>query len=180
MKSSVIAMLFVVCLSAPVAAQDLPRFEIHGGATFLRDPDNSNRYGWLGSFATNVNQWFAVKAEIAGYYTSRDAGAHTFLMGPQFNLRRNGSKLQPYAQFLVGAQLDQEQRLYFNPVPPGTSFVRNEPTGLFAISPGGGVDVPVNSRISLRLGADYLRGFRQVVRDNTNYRAHMGVVFKLP
>ena len=81
MKPIVFVVLLLVCLGSVAVAQDVPRYEISGAATFLRDPANANRYGWLGSFARNVNDWFAVKGEAAGYYSKENARISHFRGG---------------------------------------------------------------------------------------------------
>jgi len=150
-------------------AQDGPRYELSAAATFLREPSNANRYGWLGSFGRNVNGWITFKGEAAGYYSDRNLNVHTFLGGPQVTLHRDKAKLSPWAHFLVGAQHDHEFTF------PGVVT----PKTYFAMSPGGGVDVSINSKFGLRFGADYLRGFRDNLNDAENYRLQSGVVFKL-
>jgi hypothetical protein len=170
MKSIALAVFMLVCLVSPSFAQDVPQFEISAGGTFLRDPSNQNRYGWIGSFSTNVNKWFAVKGEVGGYYTGfQDDNIHTFSAGPQFTLRRDGSRVQPWAHFLLGAQKDHEFQF------PGV-FV---PKTRLSTTTGGGLDVSLNSRISLRFGGDWLRGYRDRFRDLNHYRLQTGVVFKL-
>src|SRR5881394_2296435 len=111
MKSIFFAAFAVVCLASTSFAQEVPRFEIGAGASFLRDPGNFNRYGWVGSFATNTNKWFAVKGEASGHYYSGsqfDDNVHSVLAGPQFSLRRDGARVTPWAHILVGAQRDDE------------------------------------------------------------------------
>jgi hypothetical protein len=171
MKSIFLSLLVVVCLASPMSAQDVPRFELGAGATFLRDPGNLNRYGWIGSFGTNINRFFAVKAEASGFYNGFESdNIHSVLLGPQVNLRRDGSRVTPWAHFLVGAQTGHEFRF------PGR-FVSET---YWAMQPGGGVDVSLNSRVGLRFGADYVRSFRDLLRDFDHYRLHAGFVFKLP
>jgi len=170
MKPIVFVVLLLVCLGSVAVAQDVPRYEISGAATFLRDPANANRYGWLGSFARNVNDWFAVKGEAAGYYSKENARIHTFVGGPQFRINKD-AKVSPWAHFLVGAQKDHQF------VFPGNLVPRT----YFAMVPGGGIDVSLNPRFSVRLGADYVRGFRSNSLDDVeHYRLQSGVVFKLP
>ena len=165
-----VALVFGVALSG--FAQDVARFEIYGGAAFLRDPRNFNRYGWVTSFTGNVNEWFGVKGEVAGVYNDGD-NVHSYLGGPQFTLRRS-SRLEPWAHFLVGAQHNAPPVFTIQIFPPPSI-----PRTFFAIEPGGGVDVSLNHRISLRFGADYVRTIREL-RDVGHYRAHSGIVFKLP
>ena len=167
MRLPALVLSVIVCVASPLFAQDGPRYEISAAATFLREPTNANRYGWLGSFGRNVNNWMAFKGEAAGYYSERNLNVHTFLGGPQFTLHRDNAKVSPWAHFLVGAQHDHEFAV------PGA------PKTYFAMSPGGGVDVSLNSKFGLRFGADYIRGFRSNIDDAENYRVQSGVVFKL-
>jgi hypothetical protein len=176
MKPIFFAVLGVVCLASSSFAQDVPRFEIGAGASFLRDPSNLNRYGWLGSFGTNINRWFAVKGEVAGHYSKGSGTVHSVLAGPQFNLRRDGARVTPWLHFLVGAQREEEF-FVFTGVGTGSSFIYRT---RWAVQPGGGLDVSLNSKVSLRFGVDYVRAVRDRLRDSDYYRLHSGFVFKLP
>jgi opacity protein-like surface antigen len=171
MKPIVFGAVLLVCLASTSFAQEVPRFELYTGATNLRDPGAFNAYGWMGSLGTNINKWFSVKAEAAGYYNgTRGENIHSVLVGPQFTLRRDGSRIQPFAHFLVGAQRDYDFRFPF----PFTVA----PTTYAAIVPGGGVDISLNSKFSLRFGADYMRSIQFDRFDKNRYRANAGVVFK--
>jgi hypothetical protein len=164
MKTLFCILLIAVAASASFA-QDVPRLELSVGSSFFRDPGSFNRYEWLGSFSTNVNKGLGLKTEAGG-----NAWAiHSFLGGPQFSLRRR-SRLQPWSHFLVGARRNYE----FN------FSSKTVPKAYFAMQPGGGTDISLDSRLGLRVGADYvrsLRGDRQ--RDGEGYRAQAGVVFRL-
>jgi hypothetical protein len=174
MRHILLGVTLVLCLASAGFAQEVPRFEIYGGGAFLRESSNFNRYGWVASFSTNVNRWFALKNEVGGVYNGGD-NIHSFLLGPQFTFRR-GSSVEPWAHFLVGPQHHQIPYASFATFAPGlgVSFARTD----FAIEPGGGIDVPLNSTLGLRFGLDYVRSIRNA-DDADNYRAHAGVVFKL-
>jgi hypothetical protein len=173
--------LWIGLMASNSLAQDAPRFELFVGSSFLREPSvDTDRYGWVWSLSTNVNNWLGVKGEVGGYYGAFYEDVHSFMGGPQFNWRRS-SRVEPWAHFLMGVQRFHDT----TPTPLfGTAVAQFTH---FAIQPGGGVDVSLNSRLGLRFGVDYVRALRDSgvvggveIADRNNYRAEAGVVFKFP
>jgi len=179
MKGVFAVVTLVLFAASSGFGQDAPRFEIYGGGAFLRDPDDFNRWGWVASFTGNMNEWFGIKGEVAGYYNDGDT-VHTFLGGPQFTLRKS-ARIQPWAHFLAGLQHNDVS--VFHILQPGGGalpFPRIVYQSThFTWQPGGGVDVSLSRRVGLRFGMDYVRAMRDF-RDVDHYRAHAGVVFKIP
>ena len=145
-KTLVVAglLLLLPCLAA---AQDTPKAEVFGGYSYLRaNPKGgfigSNAGGWDASFNWNWNKWLGYKAEFDGHYCCSGNGEkkHDFLFGPQFSFRRN--KVNYFAHALVGASHGNA---------PGFSDT------VLAWAGGGGVDIRVNDRFSIRVAqVDYL------------------------
>ena len=103
MRHILLSVLVALCLATSAFAQEVQRFELYGGPAYLGEKDSFNRLGWVASFSTNVNKWFAVKNEVGGFYND-GSHIHSFLLGPQFTFRR-GSRIEPWAHFMVGPQL---------------------------------------------------------------------------
>ena len=116
-------------------------------------------HGWEGTLGYNWNHWLTLAADFDGHYCC-DQTMHNFLFGPQINLSKG--KLKPYVHGLVG-------------VSHGTSPGFTDTVLGFAL--GGGLDLKVSDRISVRLvQADYL-GTRYGDFTQNNIRLSGGLVF---
>ncbi|HZP16998.1 MAG TPA: hypothetical protein VFB00_03465 [Terriglobales bacterium] len=132
----------------------LPPVEIFGGYSFLRYEskplgfsDQQNLSGWNAEIAIpGIYKGLGVVADASGHYT-REMEEYNFLIGPQF--RYEWSSFRFYGHGLFGRARDRLRV-------PGTTQV--EPSNLArAIALGGGIDVPVSKRWTLRLAqGDYL------------------------
>ena len=172
MKKIVFLCLVVVGMAASAQAQnDYSRFELFGGYSYLHVDAGLSREasflftnggignGWNTSLSANVNQWFTLVADFSGHYgeirnpifplngTPRFGGVgfnrHSFLFGPRLSYRtRKG--FTPFGHFLLGGAHD------------GGSIHPHSDTRLtWAL--GGGLDLKVSKRLSLRLiQADYV------------------------
>jgi hypothetical protein len=60
------ALLILLALGSTSFAQTLPAFEGSFGYSFLRNFNNFNRHGWVGSAMGNVNDWLGIKGEVGG------------------------------------------------------------------------------------------------------------------
>ena len=121
-----------------------PRYEIFGGYSYLRD-DGHNLHGWTGTLIVNVNEWFAIASDFDGHSGSHREGAedvsvheYAFTFGPHVALR-NRSRVTPFAYALFGAAHENVK----------TAGVPESASG-FASTLGGGFDVRVNHRVSVR------------------------------
>jgi hypothetical protein len=122
-----------------------PRYEIFGGYSYKRE-DGHNLHGWTGTFIVNVNRWFAVASDVDGHYGSHREGAedvsvheYAFTFGPHVALR-NGSRVTPFAFALFGGAHETVK----------TAGVPESATS-FAANLGGGFDVHINHRVSVRV-----------------------------
>lgn len=169
----------LLCIPAPVLAQDQPAADIGGGYSFIRDyrVEENLPLGWFASGAYNITDWLAAVGEIGGSYKSDDftvdsdtfstnTRLHTFLGGARHSRRLKGTT--PFAQVLVGVARETG----------GVTIFRQSiatPQTKLALQPGGGIDIPVTDRISARLAADYRRIFAR--RENTEERDNHEVRF---
>ena len=128
----------------PEAEGERP-FEVLGGYSLLHE-SGSNLNGWTGTFITNINRWFGIAADFDGHYGSRLDGSshvavqeHGFTFGPHVALH-NRSRFTPFAFALFGGAHERV---------PTAGYT--ESATAFAANLGGGLDVGVNDRVSLRL-----------------------------
>ena len=186
----------LVVSSAPQSSdqtEHAPAVELFGGYSYIRfndkrllDKENFDLHGGTGSIAGNVNRWFGLVADFAGYkVTGLPSGtsgtASTYLFGPKFSHR--GERWTPFAQFLFGfAHVKSDVT---TPLPPGSgsdffsagSFHQNA----FATALGGGFDLTLTKHVAWRvLQAEYL--FTKFPDGNNNQqnniRAATGLVFR--
>jgi hypothetical protein len=165
-------LLVPTAVSAQQAPKETPKVEVFGGYSFLHV--EREMHGWNASVAANLNNWFGLVLDVSGHYdadtssffspgfppqfpptTVRIDGsrnAHTFLVGPRFTERRH-DKVSFFGHVLVGIT----RRHFENEFDIGgsRSFSSFNETG-FAGAAGGGLDINLNKRFSLRLvQADY-------------------------
>jgi hypothetical protein len=143
-----------VLFSPALAAQKLPALEAWGGYSHLRFEgtklafsDQLNLDGWnAGLSLPHLYQGLGVAADISGHYTS-EVEQYNFLLGPQYSF--DWKRVRLYGHGLFGKARTRLRQ-------PGSTQL--EPSFLGrAIAFGGGVDVPLSLRFSLRAAeADYL------------------------
>ncbi len=198
-QSAVVALLFAIGLGA--WTQDAPKAEVFSGYSFVSagfpantDPAagefRGSLNGWNASAAVNVNRWLGAVADFGGYYGSPTKGTtfkpancvlctgnavatlhnmHTFTFGPQLSVRGNGMTV--FAHALFGGATIREDMSFFGPLPKIS-------TTSFATIFGGGVDVPLSSRLVVRFQPDYL-GTKILDRRQNNVRFSAGLVFRV-
>ncbi len=208
-KALLLGVAFLVGLSA--GAQEFPKAEVaamYSYSRFSPSPHytpNLNLNGGGGAITVNVNSCFGIKAEFTGYAGSQatfripagnpiaptgaivkgDANLFTYLFGPQIKVRAH--KYQPYVHFLFGgahstvyANAETACANICNPIAP-TTGTGHPSQNAFAMAIGGGLDIPLNRRIALRVGQfDFLmtRFANRWDTDNQhNFRYSAGFVF---
>ncbi len=147
---------------AAMAQDEVPPVEVFGGYSYLRTGSgyDQDSHGWNTSVSGNITRHFAVKADFAGHYDSYtirnpinnisvDNSLHTFLFGPQFNIRAS-DRVNPFLHAIFGVARD------ITNARQGTARGTLADTG-FAMAAGGGVDAKLSDRISWRVvQTDYL------------------------
>jgi len=146
-----------------------PRFEAFAGFSYLRLDkglkSDQDLNGFNTSFTYNFNRFLGATGEFGGNYgnasaTGVKADQFFFLFGPKFAYRGN-SRFTPFAHVLPGVV-----RQNFNSGANDTTQ--------FALATGGGLDINVTDRISLRgAQADYimtrLGGIQNNIRVSTGF-----------
>jgi hypothetical protein len=168
--------------SAAMAQDARPNLELYGGYDYLHVNVNSisggtashDTYSLSGGgsqLVYNVNNWFGVAGDLAGYALTSGTiqpAAMTYLAGPRFTLRRR--RATPFAQTLFGGVLSKD----------GITNVGL--TSVFAMTAGGGMDVRVSRRVAIRpVQVEYLlMTFPDGANNRQNsFRYSSGLVFHL-
>lgn len=155
--------------SPPIYAQSPGAANVGLSYSFLRlldDADENMPTGWLVSFAQPVRgTTLSIVGEAAGNY-ERDFGEtlrlHTFQGGIRLGALASRN-VTAFGQFLAGVM---------NIGCCGVS------ENYFAIEPGGGVDLQISHRASLRLGASFPIAFNDGEQGHAA-RLHAGVVLPI-
>jgi opacity protein-like surface antigen len=205
-KLLVVMMVFSI-MGAAAQAQQTPRVEVFGGYSLdyagfpllngSQDLGNVRGFlnGWNASANYNLNHWFGVAADFAGYYgpssKSKDItvlppncfigctgpvtatlhNVHTFTFGPEIASRQNNFTI--FGRALFGAAHTREDidsiASFLTPVFSETKF---------AMIVDGGVDMDLSPRITLRIQPGYLMT-HMVDRRQNSFRFSTGLVFRL-
>ena len=170
-----IAYRFIVALlllPLPALAQGTPKVEVFGGYSHLVGDVNDTSFNLNGvdfSVTENVNRWFGGTLDFSSHFGT-EAGfkvnSETITYGPVFSYRKNPSVV-PFAHALLGAVRGGDEYLSIS-----------QPEYRFGVLAGGGVDLKVSKRISVRLiQADYLLTRFSSSRQD-NLRLSAGLVFR--
>lgn len=160
-------------LSLSLMAQDLPRFDVFAGYSYIhfsiQDGSSgnitSNLNGGNGAVAFYPGKSLGIVADFGGYKistlkqgsTSLDVSGTTisYLFGPRF--RFGGGAVTPFVQVLFGGahngDITTNVAAACGGTPPCT-IIKSE--NAFAMTAGGGVDIKVARHFSIRGQAEYL------------------------
>ena len=175
MRKALWLLVLVMAFATSAMAQNTPLLEAFGGYQYLRVGKGAsiNMQGWDGSLAVNLNDWFGIVGDVSGSYQTRGGvpntlSMHTFTFGPQITYRKE-KRTAPFAHLLFGAARNNQALSVFSLGPARANTV-------FALMVGGGMDVKVNDRFSIRAGqfdwvSTKFRNSRQ-----SNFRFSIGVV----
>jgi opacity protein-like surface antigen len=183
-KLVVCLLAFVSLFSVTLSAQDVPKFDLFAGYSYLRaNPgtsgvDGFNLHGGSASIAYNANRWLSGVADFGGYHSSDILGSGvdgtlaTYLFGPRVSYRRH-SEFTPFGQVLIGVAH----------IGGGNGLSFSNSNNSFAMALGGGVDAHVTRHFSLRpIEVDYLlTRFNESgngAQNQNNLRVSTGVVFR--
>jgi len=164
---------FLLFVSLPAMAQNVPAWDIYGGYSYMRaDFSGANQAlnGWDFAVGENLNSWFGGVLNFTGHYAhpgGTNVNVYSYAYGPRFTFRKI-KYLVPFTQVLVGAVRGSAGYL-------GLS----QPKTDFGFAAGGGLDIRLGKYVGVRLiQADYLSTpFFHLRQDN--FRASAGLVFYL-
>jgi hypothetical protein len=181
--------LFLVCLLCVgcAVAQDYPKAELYGGYSYGNIDTNGltsrqSINGWEASVSGNFNKWFAVEADVAGYYKTYPVNLtqyglgivdvkvtdYSYGAGPRINIR----------PFFVHALLGGDH-LTGSAVVSAVGYSKSQDglAGAF----GGGIEWPVSRRLAVRASADYVFTRHNIFAPQSytqnNARAGIGLVY---
>jgi hypothetical protein len=207
------AAALVLTCGAVALAQEAPKWELTPDYSFARYAPSASYTkghsfnGGGGRLVFNVNHWLGIGADLQGYNSnttqfnipqnstfpngfqgSVSGNLFTYLFGPVIKFR--GERVQPFFDVLPGAV---HTNVYGNafkticqPIAGNCSFNAAPDSNAFALSAGGGLDIPVNRRIYIRPGEfDYLytrftNQFNDAGQNNFRYLAGLGINMGLP
>lgn len=150
------AVAMMMATSSPAQAQSSGEFS--GGYQYAHVPNESLPGGWYADYAVPVNGMWAVFGEVNGSYKN-GAKQHTYGGGLRF-LGRMMPSVRAYGQVLFGG---------------ATFSVSSFSESAFAMQFGGGVNIPVDAKWGVRIGADYRPVFFSDDTEN-QFRFVVGVV----
>ncbi len=172
------ALIFLALLILPVSAlaQQTPKVEVFGGYSNLTPNidvssinSNFNLSGFNVSVTENLNSWFGGVLDFSSHYGT-EAGfktnSQTIMYGPVFAYRKYPTFV-PFVHCMVGA------------VRGGPEYLDiSKPEFRIGLIAGGGADLKVSRRVSLRLiQADYLMTRFSSARQD-NIRLSAGIVLR--
>ncbi len=212
MKVNKVLILGAILLLGVMAwAQEFPRAEVGLNYSYARyAPSVSYSKGHSlngggGSVTFNWNEYLGIRMDLQGYGSNTtgfnipanatfpsglqgnvQGNLFTYLFGPQFKVRAH--KVQPFVALLFGGA---HTNVYGNafktlcqPVVGGCGITKAPTAEAFAMSFGGGVDIPINHRVSFRPAeVNYLltRFSNPLTKTNNqnNFRYSVGINFSL-
>lgn len=182
LRGMIFGILFAGCFAGSISAQDLPRFEIAAGYTYVRSnaPPGACRCfamnGGTLSAGINLISGLNAVADVTVVHTGDvDASNQAFTLtsytfGPRFTLHA-GEHLNPFVEGLAGG-------VHASGLGYGTAA---QSASALAAMAGGGLDLVVNRRFAVRLvEADYYFTHlpNGVNSNESNLRLSFGVVFR--
>jgi len=180
MKKLVLVLVLLPGLSAAAAAQDVSIADMFVGYSFNRcvnEFTECDLQGWNVAFDFNANNNWAITADVSGHYGTRDVERpyegtsvkyHNFLVGPKYTFG-SSEKVRPYVHALYGLSHISA---------PAPQTTENN----FVQAYGGGVDIRLNDKISIRAAqVDYvgIRRVPNVPRFEANVRFSAGITIRL-
>ncbi|MBN2339057.1 MAG: hypothetical protein JXP48_11010 [Acidobacteria bacterium] len=172
MRKSVLIALLVLCSPLVLKAQDTPKAEVFGGYQYLYFEEEGMN-GVTAAVEGNVHPNIGIVGEF-GLATKSFPGDErftpvTFMGGPRFSYR--GDKFRVFGHALAGG--------FRYAVSQGDASVSEV---YFATTLGGGLDVSLSDRISIRPAQVDLINLRVTYEDESNWygelRYSAGIVFK--
>ena len=165
------AFLFCAAVSSFAFGQD-SRADLFGGYSYVNIDTNGlssrqNANGWEASVSGNFNKWFAVEADVNGYYKNIlgvSVSDYSYVAGPRFNFK------PLFLHALIGGDSLRGSA-------SGSTASQSGQAGAF----GGGVQWRFSKRLSFRASADYVFTRHNILGGpsvtQNNVRASVGIVY---
>lgn len=196
MKELLFVIPIVLLTSLPSAAQDVPAVEIFGGYSLISN-EGINLNGFSAAVEGNLNRHFGIVGEFnygrkAGWKSVQEAFDYSinatfngflFMGGPRFSYRMK--RARAFGHFLAGAY---RLNTSYNQLNRGVSSSGVTSSTRFSMAIGGGIDIVLTDRISVRpVQLDWLNvryGRNDQYSDSSNrwdgmVRYSAGIVFRV-
>ena len=200
--SSFCLILITIVFAFPQSSDDYNKNEFFVGFSHQHVGNNVARRvfnGFNASYVRNINRFAGIKGDVSGSYNSSTVvfpliingntstirrkdkrSLYNFLGGVQVKDNASENRLQPFAHALGGIShnIDKASSVCASGNCPGSQVFNRtfSDTGIAAAF-GGGLDIKVNEKISVRALVDYNPVFSGERLDN-NARFSFGIVFK--
>ena len=175
MKKFLVLIAVATLCTVAAVAQDVPKFEVPVGFSFVNVHPNLNPitsfniFGGGGGFVYNVTPWIGIKADFNGYtqgsglksqltshgFTAANVNGNvfTYMFSPQ--IKKHSGKFQPFGEALFGAAHSNAYANIYDSINGITSASSNN--NAFAMEFGGGLDYALTPHVQLRpVEVDYL------------------------
>jgi opacity protein-like surface antigen len=165
MRRTILTLLLLFSCAGFVAAQDVPKVDLLFGYSFLRYNSAQTipaftANGGIGTLGFNFNNHFGLEAELGGYHNGNvnnyqfDSTTFSYLFGPRISYGRS-KKIDPYIHVLWGGQhastsIAADSILVVNPLLTSSNGRYKVSTNTFAMAAGGGLDIKLSRKITLR------------------------------
>jgi len=201
----------IALLGIAALAQEFPKAEVGLDYSYMRYAPSApyskghSLNGGGGSFTFNLNDYVGIRGDLQGYTSSTTGfniapnsffrgGLHgnvqgnlfTYLFGPQIKVRTH--KVEPFGNLLFGGAHTNVYGNVFKqlcqPIVGGCSLSKAPTSEAFALSVGGGIDIPINKTVSVRPAEiNYLMtrfdNPMSGTNNQNNFRYSVGVLFNL-
>jgi hypothetical protein len=174
--TAVVVVLAFACVSA---AQDVPRWEVFAGYTYVRanpalDNPSFSANGGSGQLVYNFNKWVGAVMDMGAVHNGNISEVHLdstfthYMFGPRVSIRKH-SRVTPFFQFLMGgvhAGTSKQLDVTIPPQPTNPIFIPGQgevpvqggqvslravhSQTAFGFSLGGGFDIKINKYVSFR------------------------------
>jgi opacity protein-like surface antigen len=200
-------LLILLFVTLSTRAQEVPKVDVFGGYSYVRadlgdDFGNlsGNLHGWNGSVTYNFDRLLGIKADFSGQTGGKTVSIPitgslattqfdtrpsylSFLFGPQLTYRKK-EKVTPFGHILLGGVMRKArfpigatQTIDPTTTTTSVSFIEESDIG-FGVAFGGGMDVRLSKRASLRaFQVDYLLS-RVSGGTQSNIRVGTGLVLR--
>ena len=166
MRDSLLAAGLVLAASSTALAQEAPRVEVFGGYSAVRD-DGETTSGWNAAAGYSLTRRFGIVADLSGHYGTLDL--LSAMAGPSATIRRG--KLAPFAHALFGVVRTTESITVLR-------VKISETEDAFGMQFGGGVDVELTKKLSLRLFQGDYRIAKAGGKSQNSARFSAGIVLR--
>jgi opacity protein-like surface antigen len=165
MKRLVLPAVLLVILAPAARAQDVPKFDVYGGYSYMSitSAGNGNTLsadGWEVAGTFNLSHWLGITLDGNGTYCCSGQYLYTIMAGPQFAFRK-------------------EKQVYFLHALFGTADAKglSETGDDFTWAAGGGIDWMIKPGWSIRAPqVDYINT-HFLSGSQSDWRISVGIVF---